>query len=783
MEVLRVLHLEDSALDAERVAAQLAESGLTCKILRVQTRSDFLQALQSESFDFILSDYSLFSIDEPNFDGLAALKLTRSLSSEIPFLFVTGSLGEELAIETIKLGATDYVLKHRLSRLDTAVLRALRKTKERNEHKRAEEALRRSEETARRQLAELEAVYAAVPVGLGFLDKDLRFVRVNECLAEINGVPVSEHIGRTLSEVLPPGPNQGDTVEPLYWQVLQSRLPLVNHEAKGTTKAQPGIQRDWLLNYYPLLDSDGQVLGLNVMVQETTEQKRSEEALKNSEERLKLALEVSQLGTWYRDLEKNAIIWDKQCKALFGLPPETQMTYEVFSEALHPEDRDRVHQALNQSIQNRTRYNAEYRTLWPDGTIRWIISLGRCTYDTEGKAVRMMGVAFDITERKRSEEALKNGEERLKLALEASQLGMWYWDLENDVLSWDKQCKALFGLSPETQVTYAVFSKALYPEDRERTHQAVSQSIHDRIRYNTEYRTLWPDGTIRWITSLGRCTYDDAGRAIRMMGVALDITERKRSEEALLESEERYRQRAEELDRLTYELTRATDYLERRNSELDQFAYAVSHDLKAPLRAINNLSTWIEEDLEDRLDEETAGQMALLRKRVCRMEQMIDGLLDYSRIGRVAMISEKVAVKELLTEVIDALSPPPDFTIELSPNLPVLVTERLWLQQVFSNLIGNAIKHHDRLEGHVWVDVQDQGNFYQFAVRDDGPGIEPAYHHKVFVIFQTLQARDKTESTGIGLSLVKSIVENKGGNVQIESARDRGTTFLFSWPK
>ncbi len=656
MEVLQVLHLEDSALDAERVTAQLAESGLTCKILRVQTQSDFLQALQSDSFDFILSDYVLSDFNEPNFDGLAALKLVRSMSSEIPFLFVTGSLGEELAIETIKLGATDYVLKHRLNRLDTVVLRALREAKERNERKRAEEALRKSEETARRQLAELEAVYSAVPVGLGFLDTDLRFVRVNECLAEINGVPVSEHIGRTLSEVLPPGPNEGDTVEPLYWQVLQSRLPLVNHEAQGTTRAQPGVQRDWLLNYYPLLDRDDQVLGLNVMVQE-------------------------------------------------------------------------------------------------------------------------------ITEHKRSEEALKNSQERLKLALEASQLGMWYWDLERDVLSWDKQCKALFGLSPETQMSYQVFLEALHPEDRKRVDQAVNQSIHDQTRYNIEYRTLWLDDSVHWIAARGHCTYDDAGRAIWMMGVALDITERKRSEAALLESEERYRQRVKELDRLTHELSRMTDHLERRNSELDQFAYAVSHDLKAPLRAINNLSTWIEEDLQDKLDEETASQMALLRKRVCRMEQMIDGLLDYSRVGRMAMVPEQVVVRELLTEVIDALSPPSSFTIELSSDLPVLMTERLWLQQVFSNLIGNAIKHHDRLEGHIWVDVQEKGKFYQFAVSDDGPGIDPAYHQKVFVIFQTLQARDKTESTGIGLSLVKSIVENKGGTMQIESTQNRGTTFLFSWPK
>ena len=222
--------------------------------------------------------------------------------------------------------------------------------------------------------------------------------------------------------------------------------------------------------------------------------------------------------------------------------------------------------------------------------------------------------------------------------------------------------------------------------------------------------------------------------------------------------------------------------LEERNVELDQFAYVTSHDLRAPLRAISNLAAWIEEDLEGQLPAENVEQLNLLQSRVHRMEGLIDGLLAYSRVGRTHQSSELVDVVALVKAIFDAL-PTEGFRLAIAPDMPRFHAKKVLLSQVFSNLISNAIKHHHRREGLIKIGVQELEQAYQFSVTDDGPGIATAYHQKVFVIFQTLRARDDLESTGIGLSLVKKIVQGEGGTVQIVSEEGKGTTFLFTWPK
>ncbi len=271
----------------------------------------------------------------------------------------------------------------------------------------------------------------------------------------------------------------------------------------------------------------------------------------------------------------------------------------------------------------------------------------------------------------------------------------------------------------------------------------------------------------RWFSL--RVTRFPGGGPARVIVSHEDITARRLAEEAL-------RRRVEELDGMTRTL-------ERRNAELDQFAYITSHDLKAPLRGIANLSRWIEEDLEGAIPPEVAGQFDLLRGRVNRMEAMIEGILQYSRIDRAEVAPEVVDVKALLTEVIDLLDPPPGIAITLDDDMPTLRAQRLRLQQVFQNLLSNAIKHHDRAIGHIHVAVRPQGKWYEFSVTDDGPGIAPRYHDKVWMIFQTLQVRDKVENTGVGLALVRKIVEGQGGTVGVTSDEGRGATFRFTWPR
>ncbi|WP_299412768.1 CHASE3 domain-containing protein [Acaryochloris sp. IP29b_bin.148] len=263
---------------------------------------------------------------------------------------------------------------------------------------------------------------------------------------------------------------------------------------------------------------------------------------------------------------------------------------------------------------------------------------------------------------------------------------------------------------------------------------------------------------------------------ISLLGFAAALSLYRQTEKQML-------RRADELAATNRILATANLTLAQRNKELDQFTYVVSHDLKAPLRAIANLSEWIEEDLDEKLDEENRYQMNLMRKRVHRMEALINGLLQFSRVGRRQSTIETVRVGDLLTDIIDSLAPPTEFQIEIVGPMPTLQTDTLQLQQVFSNLLSNAIKHHHQSEGHIRISGQKQLDFYEFMVSDDGPGIAEDYHDKIFKIFQVLDSRDATENTGIGLSIVKKIIESKGGSIQVESEVNHGTTFRFTWPQ
>ncbi|MEL6439880.1 MAG: ATP-binding protein [Cyanobacteria bacterium J06621_8] len=264
------------------------------------------------------------------------------------------------------------------------------------------------------------------------------------------------------------------------------------------------------------------------------------------------------------------------------------------------------------------------------------------------------------------------------------------------------------------------------------------------------------------------------GELLANLKTELDI--RTKTEHALQE-------KAQELEWANQELLKITALLKKRNQELDSFAYVTSHDLKAPLRAIANLATWLGEDLKGQIPAENQQQLQLMRSRVERMDNLIKGLLEYSRVGRNQTSVTIVNVGDLINEEINLLSPPSGFKIVVTANMPTIKTEALLLQQVFANLIGNGIKYHPHDQGEITISVQEQQEFYQFTVADDGLGIEPQYHERIFTIFQTLQARDQFESTGIGLSIVKKIVESQGGKIWVESQLGEGATFHFTWRK
>lgn len=313
------------------------------------------------------------------------------------------------------------------------------------------------------------------------------------------------------------------------------------------------------------------------------------------------------------------------------------------------------------------------------------------------------------------------------------------------------------------------FVDVIHPEDRDHVDKLVTQAVSESEPYGIEYRIVHRDGTIRWVYEKGQGAFGDAGDVLWLDGVIFDITPQKRAQQ---------------------ELAQRTIELARSNADLEEFAYAASHDLRAPLRAIANLSEWLEDDLGPQLDGDNKHNLQLLRARVQRMQRLVDDLLTYSRATRLPHPVQEVELTRLLDDVVFMLNPPEGFSVEYADDLPTIQTARAPLEQILTNLIGNAIKHHDRERGRVQVTMRDMGLQLEFTVTDDGPGIEPEFHERVFKMFHTLKSRDELEGSGMGLALVKKLVEQWGGQIYLHSHRGaatgddgRGASFIFTWPK
>ncbi len=271
--------------------------------------------------------------------------------------------------------------------------------------------------------------------------------------------------------------------------------------------------------------------------------------------------------------------------------------------------------------------------------------------------------------------------------------------------------------------------------------------------------------------SMNSIAFDDDRIAI-----IRDITERHQAAAKL-------QAKALQMTALNDSLTASNQSLVQTNRELDQFAYITSHDLKAPLRAIASLSEWIEEDLGDNISTEIRSQMKLLRARVYRMQALLNSLLEYSRSGRRQSAITITDVGKLLTDIIQALAPIDTFIIDIGSPMPIISTRRPALRQVFTHLIDNAIRHHPTEMGIVKISVIDRGNCYEFAIADNGDGIDPQFHARIYTIFQTLTARDSQENVGAGLAIAHKIITAEGGTIELESSAGNGAIFRFTWLK
>ncbi|WP_299825055.1 CHASE3 domain-containing protein [uncultured Pontibacter sp.] len=334
-------------------------------------------------------------------------------------------------------------------------------------------------------------------------------------------------------------------------------------------------------------------------------------------------------------------------------------------------------------------------------------------------------------------------------------------------------------LTDSIRTSFKEFNAYEYKVREERA-KRLSQSIDTTRHVSTILTILSVILALGWAYYIIRIISE---RIMQMVNLAEQISKGDYKTKIVDTSRDELSQLSHSLNLMSATIDESFSELDRKNKELDQFAYVVSHDLKAPLRGIEVASRWVEEDMGTQLPANVQEYLMMMRVRVHRMENLINGILALTRIGRTEQVEESVDVNELLVEVVDMLAPPRNFVINVQEDLPVLRTIRIQLHQVFSNLIGNAIKYHNRENGIIDVRHHETDTHHVFSVSDDGPGIDPDYHERIFVIFQTLQERDAVESTGVGLAIVKKIVEWQGCTIWLDSKPGHGSTFTFTWPK
>jgi PAS domain S-box-containing protein len=780
---------------------------------------------------------------------------------------------------------------------------------------------RKQTEAAQRQSEEQYRTLAQnFPNGAVLLfDENLRFTLAEGAELAPAGIPKQFLEGKTIWEVF--GEETSKLIEPNY------RAALAGYSC---VQEVPFAGNIYLSHMIPLKNEAGKIVGGMVMTQNINEHKRNEQALKQSQERLKLALESAKMCYWDWDLHTDTFTVSENHDRVCGSSLDANKGgYAAFMERVHPEDRNRINKALSATIEDRASYDVEFRTLLPDDSIHWIASKGQVIYGDEGKPARIIGTAMDISDRKRDEEALRKSEERLWLLVENMPVMMNAVNEQGVFIAWNRECERVTGYSAAEIVGNPKAIEILYPDPEYRAAMFAAWEERGNDYRDWEWQTTCRDGSIkttswsnisarfpipgwaawgigvditkrtqaeqklrnalqkldfhventplgvvewdkdfclqRWskqaetifgwqaqevigksfldwqfvyeedvpqvnaiaaalvdgsspmnicsnrnYTKDGRIIYsewynsallDDTGNLVSILCLVQDITARKRAEQEILELNQ-------DLERRVVE---RTAQLQATNKELEAFCYSVSHDLRAPLRSIDGFSLALLERYQSQLDDKGKHYLQRVRAASQRMSELIDDLLELSRVTRGEMHLSAVDLSAMVEEIaVELQQTQPKRTVEfiIAPDGLVEGDGRL-LRVALENLLHNAWKFTSnkpqaRIEfgilGLETVSLSAQPKQYfdfqepnqvnphpqcqtVYFVRDNGAGFDMNYATKLFGAFQRLHTQDEFPGTGIGLATVQRIINRHAGYIWAEGVVEQGATFYFCLPQ
>lgn len=729
------------------------------------------------------------------------------------------------------------------------------------------------------------------------LDTNATILYINHT---VPGLTVDEVLGRSAYEFVKP--EQVPTVKQSYQQVIRTGQP---------TTMELGYEIDnnviYLENRIGPVLRNGTVVALTVASRDVTGWRRALAELEKSQEHLRYALLAGTTGTWEWDLVTNNVTWSEAVESLFGLEPGAfEGTYEAYRKLLHPDDVEKVSKVVEQTFKHDVPLYVEHRCIFPDGSVHWLCGRGKMYRDDAGKPQRMIGTITDITQRRRAQETLRQSEFLLSKSQEIAHIGSYSWDVPSNKYAWSDEMYRIFGLSRETfdGSPESVIENAVHPDDREKLYQGQVKILQDKKPQPMEFRIVRPDGSIRYVNGNGYLNFDKNGDVTGMIGTVQDITDnvmvqqelekhRQHLEDLVAERTEEIREQALILEQIhdsvvatdldgmvtswnrgaermfgytadeavgrhisfiypeddrqmiveniitslkenhqhetevrvchksggifyvllslsmrqnicgevigmigysiditarksaEQEVLRHKRALEAANKELEAFSYSVSHDLRAPLRAIDGFSATVVSDYYDLLDTDGKEHLNRIRANTQRMATLIDDMLQLSRVSRHVIEKTPINLSQLANDVAQKYQyeyPERNIHFEVEEEMHAEGDASL-MRIVLDNLIGNAWKYTSTMEQpKILFRRQQHNGAAVFCIQDNGVGFDMRYANKLFGAFQRLHHSNEFPGNGIGLATVSRIIGRHGGKIWAESKINEGASFFFTLP-
>lgn len=610
----------------------------------------------------------------------------------------------------------------------------------------------------------------------------------NKKFVEIAGKPLNEIVGwmywDTFSEARPYYEDALKSVveNGITFYAEEVPVPLIRHGKREIVHVT--------FVYEPLKNSEGIVKKVAVWVLDNTPQVIARQKIEESEAKFRTMAESTPVLIAVGDETGNASYFNKAWINLTGRPMEDLLQLG-WADLIHAEDREQAVKNFRDIFAIKEPFTSAFRVLNAQGQYCWLLAHGVPRFDPDNNFLGYISACTDITENKLNQHQLQTALEKVRLSKEAAELGTFDMDLEKGLLDWDERCRTLFGITHHNTVTYEKdFVEGLHPDDRERVLKVIDRSFNKSISngdYDVEYRTVGAeDGIIRWIRAKGKVYFNGQQKPVRFIGSVLDITEQVT---AIQKIEALVAERTKELAQANETLQNINKELQRSNQHLEEFAHAASHDLKEPVRKIHFFTNHLKEQLITHLTEAEILSFNRIENASERMRNLIDDLLLYSQVSQRPHQMEDVFLNQQVQNVLVDLEldiEEKNAVIDVE-KLPVVKGYRRQVQQMFQNLISNALKY-SRTDVPPVIKITaneisiNNKDYHLISIEDNGIGFDPKYADKIFQMFTRLHGKAEYSGTGVGLSIVKKVVENHNGFIKAESSPGEGSVFKIYLP-